>query len=298
MKEKLSHLKAIDYVVMSYQVIVLIILLFNLEKLASVEKDIAIHSVLFTLPFFVRQIKVDHPINRFVQLWLAYIIVPINFSQLPHIIPFIHLEDIDAVLIQLDLKLFGVHPTVFLESIHFPILTELLQYIYISFYLLPIILVYRLYNQKRVEDYEHFLFVFIFGFYLSYIGYFLFPSIGPRFTLQQFQSFPIEGIFLTQFLQNTLNSLEQINRDAFPSGHTMMTVLSLVYALRYDRKLGYVYILISALMLFATVYLRYHYVVDVIGGIVFLGIAILLAELILKSIGKRRDNSSDSWKTI
>lgn len=106
------------------------------------------------------------------------------------------------------------------------------------------------------------------GFYLSYIGYYLLPAIGPRFTLNHLQSFPLTGVLIFNFLRNSLNIAEGIMRDCCPSGHALVSLLAILLARRYLRAFFPAATLWGALIIFSTVYLRYHYVTDIIAGII------------------------------
>lgn len=52
-----------------------------------------------------------------------------------------------------------------------------------------------------------------------------------------------------------------------PSGHTQIALMVLYLAYRYQRILFYIYLPIICGLILSTVYLRYHYVVDLIAGI-------------------------------
>ena len=56
-------------------------------------------------------------------------------------------------------------------------------------------------------------------------------------------------------------------RDAFPSLHTANAVTVLLVALRHERRLLWVYTLPVAGLVVATMYLRFHYAVDVVVGV-------------------------------
>ena len=148
-----------------------------------------------------------------------------------------------------------------------------MQLVYTTFYFIPIILAVLL--AKRDDDFDFYLFNIIFCFYTSYIGYFLIPAIGPRFTLDHLQSVSLHGVWVMQDIQIFLNKLENIQRDAFPSGHTAITVLTLIFAFKYHRKYAYILTPITIMMVISTVYLRYHYVIDVIAGLLLVGFVLL-----------------------
>jgi len=89
-------------------------------------------------------------------------------------------------------------------------------------------------------------------------------------------------------LRHTLDYLEGITRDCFPSGHTELTLLVLYCAWRMNKKLFRLYLIPATALIFSTVYLRYHYVVDVIAGaIIALAIA-ATSDLIYNKLARKR----------
>ena len=110
--------------------------------------------------------------------------------------------------------------------------------------------------------------VLVFGYYISFIGYILFPAIGPRYTLAHLYSVLLEGSFLTDVVRDGLNALEQNKRDVMPSGHTQIALMVLYLAYRYERILFYPFFPLIVGLIVSTVYLRYHYVIDLVAGAV------------------------------
>lgn len=208
------------------------------------------------------------PLWLHVRTWYHLVSIPLAFRELHYLVHPINPKDLDPVFVEWDLKLLGVHPTVWLERIMHPILTEYLQMVYSTFYFLPLVLGYILWRQNRWDGFRAALVGAVTTFYVSYLGYFAFPALGPRFEIEHLQTRPLEGVWLTNKIREILDSLELIQRDAFPSGHVGVTVLLLYYAWRYcSRKTACAYGIVAASMVFSTVYLRYHYVVDVIAGL-------------------------------
>ncbi|MBI5632693.1 MAG: phosphatase PAP2 family protein [Nitrospirae bacterium] len=205
--------------------------------------------------------------------WLYHLIFPTIsilaiFDSLEYIVHAVNPEDIDPLLIKLDFLLFGGHPTVMLEGIMHPLLTDLLQIAYTSYYLLPFTLGIVLLAQKREQAFDQALFMIMLCFYLSYAGYLLFPAIGPRFTMNHLQTNDLQGLILTAPIQELLNRLEGIKRDAFPSGHTGIALTVLFLAFKFEKRLFWIFLPSVSALIFSTVYLRYHYVVDVLAGII------------------------------
>jgi membrane-associated phospholipid phosphatase len=176
--------------------------------------------------------------------------------------------DVDSFLIRIDLFIFGAHPTVWMERWIAPWFTDLMSLAYVSYYFIPVTLVVILYLRNRTEDLKMSLFVLTLSYYVSFIGYILFPAIGPRFTLPHLQSVPLEGSFITDFVRNALNALEHNKRDCMPSGHTQIVLTVLYLASRYEKKLYYILIPVITGLILSTVYLRYHYFIDLLAGAV------------------------------
>ena len=148
--------------------------------------------------------------------------------------------DVDPSLIRIDYFLFGVHPTVWMERWIVPWLTDVLSLAYFSYYFLPVTLVLDALSEESKEDFNEAVFVVLFGYYLSFIGYILFPAIGPRYTLTHLQSVPLEGSFLTDFVRDILNAAEHNKRDCMPSGHTQIALMVLFLSYRFKRILFYI----------------------------------------------------------
>lgn len=200
------------------------------------------------------------------------------FNSLGVLIASLHATTFDPFLIAIDRALFGVHPTVWMERLISPLLTTLLQFAYTSYYFIPLSLGIVLIARGRFGAFEEVLFGILLCFYLSYIGYLLVPAIGPRFTLSHLQTGDLQVSPFIATIQETLNALEKNKTDAFPSGHTAVSLMCLYFAWKEREKLLFAGLLpVVTGLIVATVYLRYHYVIDVIAGIALTGLTIALA---------------------
>lgn len=210
--------------------------------------------------------------------FLPVLIIPVVFDSLGDLIPWLRPRLMDGALIRIDYAMFGVHPTVWMEGLVHPALTTAMQLAYISYYPMSAVLGLVLFLKNRNDEFDEAVFGIILCFYLSYVGYILFPAIGPRFTLADLQTTDIQAIPLVTAIRNTLNGLEHNKADAFPSGHTAVALMTLYYAWKTrERMLFFILVPVITALIFSTVYLRYHYVIDVIGGILLTALTIPLA---------------------
>ncbi len=236
----------------------------------------------------------SHPVTKFLARWYTMPLIFLTFKQMYLMVHPINPHDLDYVLIKLDRIIFGTDPTALLDRIATPGLTEFLQICYGSFYVLWFILGIDLLRQHNEEGFAFFLFVLMYGFYASYVGYLIVPAIGPRFTLYNFAALnkDLPGLFLTPILRGIINSGESITsvaqaamlaqRDCFPSGHTEMTLITIATAIRFRMKSAMIIIPMGIGLIFATIYMRYHYGVDVIAG-ALVSIAVLASARWLES---------------
>ncbi len=214
----------------------------------------------------------------FYDLIFPVLCVLVVFDSLGLLVHYVNPEDIDPILIRLDYLIFNNHPTVMLERIMSPLLTDILQLAYTTYYFIPISFgIFILRNNQR-KEFDRVLFLILFCYYLSYLGYILMPALGPRFTINHLQTTELQGFIIAEPIQRLLDQLEGIKRDAFPSGHTGIPLTVLYLAYRFEKRFFWILLPVVSALIFSTVYCRYHYVVDVIAGFGLTLLTILLGE--------------------
>ena len=240
---------------------------------------ISLYSIFFIAQIILIRFKNNGRfMGLFYDLIFPILCVLVIFDSLEWLVHYVNPEDIDPILIRLDYLIFNNHPTIVLERIMSPLLTDILQIAYSTYYFIPISLgVVLLLNNQR-EEFNRTLFLILFCFYLSYLGYILMPALGPRFTISHLQTTELQGLFIAEPLQKLLNKLEGIKRDAFPSGHTAVAVTVLYLAYRFKKRFFWILLPIVSALIFSTVYCRYHYVVDIIAGFGLTLLTIFLGE--------------------
>lgn len=169
----------------------------------------------------------------------------------------------DAQLAQLDVRIFGQHPSVWLEPRMGPWATELLMVAYYSYFLWPVILGAILYAKKMHRQFDEYILALTLYFSLNFALYATVPAIGPRFFLSDEFRAPLQGVYFTPLLDSMMRGTAFM-RDCFPSGHTGATLLVMVFAYRYAR--GYFRVMAPAGcgVILATLVGRYHYGIDLL----------------------------------
>lgn len=288
-----NQLRSADKLTIIYQLIIAAVIAFNFTKIPQAVYWLFMHVGFIIFLYRLPEMGSNRLLNM-LRLWNPVLFITTNFFELPYLVHQVNPNDIDPLLVKADYAMFGLHPTVWMENLANPMLTEYLQIVYSLFYFLPLILAVLLYFENRMREFDFFAMVLVYGFYLSYIGYFLFPALGPRYTIAEMHSTAISGLWFTEHIRTTLDTLEKVQRDAFPSGHTMMTALTMFYAARYHKKYFAVLLVIGSSLIFSTVYLRYHYVSDVLAGLVFALLVVVTAPALYKRLNHNQPYGGDA----
>ena len=92
----------------------------------------------------------------------------------------------------------------------------------------------------------------------------------------------LPGLFLTEPVRELISWLERapVMRDVFPSGHAAVAAVVQWYSFQYVPLLGRWLLPLTASLLLSTVYLGYHYAVDVVAGLLLAVAGLLLAGLL------------------
>jgi membrane-associated phospholipid phosphatase len=183
----------------------------------------------------------------------------------------------DDLLIAADRAILGADITVLLQPLVTPALATFFYIAYSTYYFLPIVLGGFLWS-ANVADARRYIFTLTICFYVSYIGYFTIPAYGPRTALADRNAVPLDSAPVARAISRTINELEQTKLDAFPSGHTMITVSVLIVAWTRHRRLFWFLLPVALLLICSTMYCRYHYLVDVLAGIALAFAAVPLGD--------------------
>ncbi len=206
-------------------------------------------------------------------LLLVYPIVylVLIFDSLHMVLTYINPNIYDEALYNLDYKILGANPTVWIEAYINPYLTEFMYYLYLFYFPMPLLILGYLYKNKMFKQLDKaILFLFI-TYYGSYLLYFVVPALGPRFyePLVQLQQVPLDGLYFTDIIRDTISSLEHNKFDAFPSLHTAITLAVTMIVAQYRKKWLYFFVPVTIGIFISLIYCRYHYFVDMIGGVVW-----------------------------
>jgi membrane-associated phospholipid phosphatase len=232
------------------------------------------------------EVKFPNPTSWVFRNWYPVFYVATCYKEMALFIPATGRRDADQWLADLDRAIWHANPTVWLERVYSPLLTELVQVVYTLFIPAVLLIAYLLWRKRRFGEFQYYAFLIAVGYLVSYVGYLIVPARGPRFLLKHLQHVPLQGLWLFHAMQSALDSLESAHYDCFPSGHTELTILAWWASRMVSNGWFKVYFAYTPLIIFATVYLRYHYSVDVLAGAVLAAGLILSAPVLYRNLSK------------
>ena len=188
-----------------------------------------------------------------------------SYLSLREAIPAMHshtvFESADGMLRSLDQALIGDRLKFLFTAGGHPLLIDLFTgcYLFFFYYLVAGPAYYYLTNLNLFRKIGVGLFT-VYG--LGYIGYVLVPAVGP-YDLLGAREGGFFGVMGNTFVVNHTNGF-----DAFPSIHFGATFFLLAFDWMHHRRRFWMLLLPTLGLWVATMFLRYHYFVDLLGGLV------------------------------
>ncbi len=204
-------------------------------------------------------------------LWWLRDVMPFLFciaiyTNLHDTIGFVNPHDVHATLVKIDRFLFGVEPVLWAQKFYHPWLTDYFSVSYMNYFLLATVVVLYLLITNRRKEMRVVLVGTILTFYFGYVLYVIFPAAPPRITLANQFTRDFGGGMITHLQNRLININPSSSRAAFPSLHCAVTLISLMYAFKYSKTLFWILLLPGISLVLATIYLRHHYVIDILAG--------------------------------
>ncbi|HVV71740.1 MAG TPA: phosphatase PAP2 family protein [Verrucomicrobiae bacterium] len=200
----------------------------------------------------------------------------VAFMNMRAAIPKVHPVKMDTFLRSLDAHLVGTNLSLRLQPLVHPVLTEFFSACYFLFFVyLLFSLVY--YFAGDLELLKRFM-VGLFTIYgLGFIGYSFVPASGPCHAMAGQFNVALDGWWITR-LNNAVVLHGSNGVDVFPSLHCAISTFFLFFDRRHRPWRFKLYLLPCVGLWLSTIYLRYHYFVDVACGFALAGFGLWLAK--------------------
>ena len=240
--------------------------------------------------------------------WYPQAVFLFCFEELRILVHLIEPEWRDSVLIAFDHWLTGVYPAVWLAQFTSVWLNEAMQVAYMTYYLFLTILGASLYRRRRersddssarnpsgvmaMRAFWTVMTASMIGYSIGYVISIFFPVEAPFFAMRSLQLPPLMGGPATSLI-DFIESWGRVRGGAFPSGHVLGSFVALLGAWCYRRQLFWVFLPCFVAMCVSTIYGRYHYIADILAGILVGAVAFLLAQRLMAVPGANPAESKE-----
>jgi len=209
--------------------------------------------------------------NAFVYRMTVFLPVFLSYFQLKWIAAAVSPHSVDGELLAFDMRVFGFEPAVSWDKYVTPHTTEWFAFFYFGYFfllcahVLPIML-----NTSSKFRFSHFALGAIMVICPAHILYMVVPGYGPYHYLKgQFVHELEGGLFLRLVLATVEAGGSQ--KDIFPSLHTAIPTFFAVFSYIHRRAFPYrftwpIMAFVSTQIIIATMFLRWHYLIDIIAG--------------------------------
>ena len=278
-------LSIIDFVNLSFLAVLLVFYLNAFSQTPYKLLFASVFTVLFVFIFVMASLRRTMEPSRTKQfVMFAYPIFFLFsiFETFFMILPFSNSLRLDDLMIAIDLSMFGVHPTVWIERWVHPVMTDVMYLFYFIYFPLPLIILGEMFCKKLYEHIEETFTVYLLCYYGAYIMYFAIPVEGPRFHLVDFQNVSLDGYVLAEPIRQIIDFLEPNTFDAFPSVHAAILLITMLVSYEHNRTAFYVLVPVALGITISLIYCRYHYVIDVVAGFAWAGASYHLGKRIYR----------------
>jgi membrane-associated phospholipid phosphatase len=296
--ESLNHYTFVDYATQIYSLLVTgLILLFHNSTVLYRHWLTAAHLVQMGVVHWLIVRNSRKPLNKAVDFFRHFYPVLLFlwfFSETGDLNRMFFTRFLDAAVIRWEQHLFGFQPSArFMEWLPYVAVSELFYASYFSYYVMIIGVGAALFRRDR-SRFVHYISVISFVFYICYLLYIIFPVVGPPMIYFQptGQELPpdLRDAFPNPVYPDAVKTgpLFQIMAwvyrmfdspgAAMPSSHVAVALCTLFFSFSYRLRLRYLHLVGVLLLCCSTIYCRYHYVLDVLAGILAAGLLIPLGN--------------------
>jgi hypothetical protein len=199
-----------------------------------------------------------------IRFLISYAFVLWYYCAIARITPALGTKLRDRNLLAIDEAICGQTPAVLSQQVAASWVTNLLSLCYLSYHLYLILVVIWATRVSNLDTDRLGAHLFL-GFAVGFVGYLVIPALGPGLAYPELFSKPLVGGPMSRLIASVVDKGSS-RYDVFPSLHIMITCIMLDHDWRQVRQRFWVMVGPSMGLLVSTVYLRYHYGVDVLAG--------------------------------
>jgi membrane-associated phospholipid phosphatase len=230
--------------------------------------------ITFVLSFF-------KPLAKILRDWFPFILLTACYYSLySNFILRINPHLADATLSKIDAAILGNQASILLEPFIRPGLTDFFNVIYFSHVVVFPGAALFFYLKGEQKAFRRIMMGFLTILLMGMTSYILVPAVGPETFLASQYTHNLRGDTVSHDVDYIIQNW-RVSFDCFPSLHVAIPLLLSFYFRDYRRKWFFPMLAYVACMCCATLYLRYHYLIDVVAAFAFAPAAYFLNDFAL-----------------
>ncbi len=182
----------------------------------------------------------------------------------------------DQQLIAFERAIVGVSTTLWIQPWQTPLLNEFMMLSYFSYYPLVAIPPIALLLTRQYWRAAQLVWGISLAFFISFIGFFFYPIQGPRYEFAGLYEKELTGHVFVPLMKFIMDNAS-IHGGCMPSSHVAVALVILFMFFRYSRRTGWILLPLVVPLCLSTVYGRFHYISDVVGGLLVAIVAYVIA---------------------
>jgi len=306
-----KHYTFVDYTTQAYMALVgLLILCFHNSTVPHWPQLLGAHVVTLVLVHLLILAHARRPAGGlldFLRHFYPVLLYTAFFLETGQVNRMFFPDYLDPMVARWEQGLFGCQPSVlFMAKLPWLAVSELFYAAYFSYYIMIGGVGIALFLRSR-EQFFHYVSVVSFLFYVCYLIYIILPVIGSRAFFHQVEGYSLPAATqqlavtdaypaavqagLVFRLMRWMYVIFEAPGAALPSSHVAVALCTVYFSFRYLRPIRYLHLVVAGLLCLATVYCRYHYVVDVLAGLATAGVLIPTGNWLYFKFGETRPKS-------
>ncbi len=203
--------------------------------------------------------------------------VPFFYFSLKRVVSVLCVQNQDSLLQKADLFLIGGNLSLKTRLFAHPLITEFMYVCYMLFFAYVISSLWK--NLKKDEAIIRSFYSGLFSIYwIGFLFYTIVPADGPYLSMIENLGEPLkEGLLLAQPIYELIYSATN-RADVFPSLHCSISAFCLFFDWTRHRRRFWGFLPLCITIWISTIYLSYHYFVDILAGFLLTAFALFLAK--------------------
>jgi membrane-associated phospholipid phosphatase len=273
------ELKRIDFLFLGFLLITTILLICSWDQTQNVIDLLITRGIIFaiSLGFIFLNPYVKSTLFRLFRNIYPVLFAGYFYTETVHYNK-LFFDNLDPLFIQMDQWIFGFQPSLeFSNYFSSPWFAELMYFGYFSFYFIILGFVFIMYFKRKSLFIEH-TYKVAFSLLIFYFIFAFFPSAGPQFYFNEIERVVPTNGYIFQYLIHAIQAGAEQPTGAFPSSHVGVTIAILLLARKTLPLFFKICLPLTIILVLSTVYIKAHYAVDAIFGLLITPIILYLAD--------------------